>query len=156
MRHIQIERFEAGKVQKLNERLSITPIAVPHRDEYSDTHGFIVRGPSRALLWLPDIDKWEKWDRPIEDVIAGVDVAYLDGTFCDDGEVPGRAMSEIPHPLITESLKRFAALPARERRKIAFIHLNHTNPASAPGSSAQRFISKAEMRVAPEKERQPL
>ena len=156
LKHIQIERFAADKAVPLNARLSITPIAVPHRDEYSDTCGFIVRGPARSLLWLPDIDKWERWDRRIEDLIATVDVAYVDGTFFDATELPGRAMSEVPHPFIVESLARFAALPAKERAKIAFVHLNHTNPAATPGSNAQRAIEKAGMRVAREGERQPL
>lgn len=155
-RHVQIERFAANAPVKLNGRLSITPISVPHRDEYSDTNAFIVSGPNRRLLWLPDIDKWERWDRRVEDVIAGVDVAYLDGTFFDAQEMPGRAMSDVPHPFISESLTRFAALPATERGKIVFVHLNHTNPAAAPGSAAQRQIEKAGMRVAREGERFPL
>ncbi len=156
LRHIQVERFEADMEVKLNERLLITPIAVPHRDEYSDTFGFIVRGPSRSILWLPDIDKWERWDRRIEEVIESVDLAYVDGTFFDAGELPGREMSEIPHPFISESLRRFAALPEKQRRKVVFVHLNHTNPAATPGSAAQRAIEKAGMRVAREGERQPL
>ena len=65
-------------------------------------------------------------------------------------------MSEVPHPFIAESLVRFATLPAKERRKIVFIHLNHTNPAATPGSSANRAIEKAGMRVAKERERHPL
>ena len=45
-------------------RLRVTAIAVPHRDELSDTVGYRVRGPVRPrLLYVPDIDKWEKWDR---------------------------------------------------------------------------------------------
>ncbi len=156
LKHVQIERFAADKPVALNARISITPIAVPHRDEYSDTCGFIVRGPTRSLLWLPDIDKWEKWDRRIEDVIASVDVAYVDGTFFDATELPGRAMSEVPHPFIAESLARFAALPEKERRKIVFVHLNHTNPAATPGSKAQRTVEKAGLRIAREGERQPL
>lgn len=151
--NIRIERFAAGTPVPLNPRLSITPIAVPHRDEYSDTVGFILRGPAHSLLWLPDIDKWEKWDRRIEEVIASVDVAYLDGTFFDATELPGRAMSEVPHPFIAESLARFAALPEKERKKIRFVHLNHTNPASTPGSKAEQEILKAGMRVAREGER---
>jgi pyrroloquinoline quinone biosynthesis protein B len=156
LRHIAIERFGADTPVKLNSRLSITPIAVPHRDEYSDTFGFVVRGPNRSILWLPDIDKWERWDRRIEEVIEGVDVAYLDGTFFDAGELPGRAMSEVPHPFITESLTRFAALSARERRKIVFIHLNHTNGAATKGSKAERMILQSGMRVAGERERRGL
>lgn len=154
--HIRVDRFETDVAVKLNDRISITPLLVPHRDEYSDTFGFIVRGPNRSLLWLPDIDKWERWDRRIEDVVAGVDTAYLDGTFFDAGELPGRAMSEVPHPFIAESLSRFAALPAKERAKIVFVHLNHSNPAAAPSSAAQSAIEKGGMRVARERERQPL
>lgn len=156
LKHIAIERFSADKPTRLNDRLTITPVAVPHRDEYSDTHGFIVRGPTRSILWLPDIDKWERFDRRIEDLIASVDVACLDGTFYDGAELPGRAMSEIPHPFVAESLARFAALPANERAKIVFIHLNHTNPAATPGSPAQRAIKRAGLRVAVEGERLPL
>lgn len=156
LNHIRIDRFKAETPMKLNDRLSITPIEVPHRDEYSDTYGFIVTGPSRKVLWLPDIDKWERWDRRIEDLIASVDVAFLDGTFFDADELPGRAMSEVPHPFISESLIRFAALPAKERAKVVFVHLNHTNPAATPGSAAQRQIEKAGMRVAREGERLPL
>lgn len=153
LKHIEIQRLTADRAVALNPRLSITPIRVPHRDEYSDTYGFVVRGPARALLWLPDIDKWEKWDRRIEEAIAGVDVAYLDGTFFDATELPGRAMSEVPHPFIAESLSRFAALPEKERRKIVFVHLNHTNPAATPGSKAEQEILQAGMRVAREGER---
>lgn len=156
LKHIAIERFAADKSVALNARISITPIAVPHRDEYSDTYAFIVRGPTRSLLWLPDIDKWEKWDRRTEDVIASVDVAYVDGTFFNATELPGRAMADVPHPFIAESLARFAALPEKERRKIVFVHLNHTNPAATPGSKAEQEVLKAGMRVAREGERQGL
>ena len=90
-------------------------IAVPHRDEFSETVAFLISGPSRKILWLPDIDKWEKWTTPIESMIARVDVAYIDATFYDERELPGRNLSEIPHPTITETMQRLAALPAAER-----------------------------------------
>lgn len=132
----------------LAEDLSVTPILVPHRDEYSDTVGFIIAGPGRKLVYIPDIDKWERWDRRIEDVIASVDTALLDGTFFADGEIPGRKMSDIPHPFIVESLERLAPLPAGERAKILFTHLNHTNPASDPRGAASRRVRKAGMGIA--------
>jgi pyrroloquinoline quinone biosynthesis protein B len=156
LNNIRLERIKPGSATPLSSRVSITAIHVPHRDEYSDTFGFIVRGPSRSVLWLPDIDKWEKWDRRIEEVIAAVDVAYVDGTFFDGDELPGRVMSEVPHPFISESLARFASLPAAQRAKVVFMHLNHTNPATTPGSTAQRAIEKAGLRVAREGERQGL
>ncbi|HEX9161275.1 MAG TPA: MBL fold metallo-hydrolase, partial [Thermoanaerobaculia bacterium] len=73
--NITIEPIEADREFRLNDRITVTPILVPHRDEYSETVAFIVRGPSRSILWLPDIDKWEKWQpRAIESVLARVDV----------------------------------------------------------------------------------
>jgi hypothetical protein len=81
------------------------------------------------VLFIPDIDSWTQWDAAgtrIEDEIAKVDVAYLDGTFFANGEIPGRDMSGFPHPFIRTSLERFAKLPPEQRRKIVFIHLNHT------------------------------
>ena len=110
----------------LNDRIRVTPLRVPHRDEFSETVAFIVRGPSGSVLWLPDIDKWEKWETPLESVLARVDVAYLDGTFHTAGELPGRDLREIPHPLITETLARLARSPLLER--VRFIHLNQSNP----------------------------
>jgi len=144
---------------RLNDRLTVTPFTVPHRDEYSETVGFVIRGPHRAVLFLPDIDKWERWDEAgerIEDWIARVDVAYLDGSFYENGEIPGRDMSLIPHPFIRESMERFAALPEAERGKVRFLHLNRTNPAIVDGSEAQRTIEKAGFGVARELERQGL
>ena len=79
-----------------------------------------------------------------------VDVAYLDGTFYASGEIPGRDMSTIPHPLITASMERFGFLPPAERAKVRFIHLNHTNPALVTGGEAHREIERRGFRVAEE------
>jgi pyrroloquinoline quinone biosynthesis protein B len=153
LNNIDLRPLAAGEAVELNPRVSVTPLLVPHRDEYSETVGFRIDGPGRSALYISDIDKWHLWDRRIEDVIADVDVAWLDGTFYDAGEVPGRAMEEIPHPFIAESMQRFASLPARERAKIRFIHLNHTNPALDPDTEARRAIEAAGFRVADEGER---
>ena len=88
--------------------LTVTAIPVPHRDEYSDTVGFRIAGPARTLLYVPDIDKWEKWDRRLEDEVATVGVALLDGTFESESELPGRSLLEIPHPLVGETVSRLA------------------------------------------------
>lgn len=111
---------------KLNDRITVTPLRVPHRDEYSETVAFVIKGPRRAILWLPDIDKWEKWEMPLESVLERVDVAYVDGTFFDASELPGRDLREIPHPLMTETAARLAASPLRAR--VRYIHLNQSNP----------------------------
>lgn len=140
-----------GVPVRLNARLTVTPFLVPHRDEYSETVGFRITGPRRTAVFLPDIDKWERWQAAgtrVEAVVAGADVAYLDGTFYRDGEVPGRAMAEIPHPFMEETMRRFAAAPPAERAKIRFIHLNRTNPAAFAGSEERRAVERAGFRVA--------
>lgn len=124
----------------LNQRLTVKALVVPHRDEFSETVAFLIRGPKRSALFLPDIDKWSRWGTRIEQVIADVDVALVDGTFYDNDELPNRDMSEIPHPFIVESMQRFADLPPAERAKIRFIHLNHSNPALRPDSQAAKAV----------------
>lgn len=151
--HVRLERFEPGRALRLSERLTIEPIAVPHRGEYTDTFAFRVAGPAHSLLWLPDIDKWEQWERPLEQVIAGVDRAYLDGSFFGPGEIPGRPMAEIPHPFMVETLERLARMPESDRRKVVFVHLNHSNPALDPAGPERAALERAGTRVAEEMER---
>jgi len=150
--NVAVTALTDGVETELAPGLSVTPMAVPHRDEYSETVGLVVRGPSHKALYLPDIDKWERWSTPVESVLAGVDRAWLDGTFYAEGEIPGRAMAEVPHPFISESMARFSALSADQRAKVHFIHLNHTNPALSPDSEASRAIVAAGMSVAREGE----
>jgi pyrroloquinoline quinone biosynthesis protein B len=154
--NIVLKPLADGKAVDIDDRLSVTPFLVPHRQEYSEVVGFVIEGPNRSVLYLTDIDKWELWDEKgvrIEDMVAGVDVAYLDGTFFATGEIPGRDMSTFPHPFIADTMDRFRDLPAEERAKIRFIHLNHTNPALWADSSARSVIENRGFHVAEELER---
>ena len=132
--NIALKEMEPGREIALTERLRVTPLLVPHRDELSDTVGFRVQGPSRSLLYIPDIDTWERWDRGLPQEVAGVDWALLDGTFEDPAELPGRSRAEIPHPLVGETVARLGPPPrrapgplGRSGAHVLFIHLNHTN-----------------------------
>lgn len=124
-KNITLREVEPGAEFDLTASLRATAVRVPHRDEDSDTVAWIIAGPSKKLLWLPDIDKWEKWDRPIEDVVRTVDYAFLDGTFFSADEIPGRSIAEIPHPLVPETISRLSSL--KNTSRIFFVHLNHTN-----------------------------
>lgn len=153
--NIVLEPLAAGEAVELDGGVRVTPILVPHRQEFSEVVAFRVDGPSRSVLWLPDIDSWWEWDEwgvRLEDVLASVDVAYLDATFFADGEIPGRDMSGFPHPFIRTTIERLRHLPATERAKVRFIHLNHTNPALDEDSAARREIEAAGMAVAEEGE----
>jgi pyrroloquinoline quinone biosynthesis protein B len=81
-------------------------------------------------------------------MIARVDHAFLDATFFDDHEIPGRDMSSIPHPRVAASMDRFDALPDEERGKIVFIHFNHTNPVRFRDSPRSREVTERGYRLA--------
>lgn len=153
LKNVELQPLAAGQAVRLNERLTVTPVVVPHRDEFSETVAFRIDGPQRKVLFLPDIDKWERWERAIEQELAAVDIAYLDATFFDGAELPGRDMQEIPHPFVVESLQRFGRLDRTERAKVRLIHFNHTNPLLDPESPATRQVRAAGLGIAEEGER---
>jgi len=121
-------------------RISFTPFLVPHRNEYSDTLGFIIAGEKKRLLYIPDIQSWDAWNRPIVEVAKKVNIALLDGTFFRPEELPGRDLSQIGHPLIQTSLKALKGVAAEGKTEIYFTHLNHTNLALDPEGEARKEI----------------
>ncbi len=142
LNNISINPLENEKEVELTEKISITPILVPHRDEYSETVGFRIKGPKHSVLFIPDINKWDQWNKNIVEEVKSVDHALLDATFFANGEIPGRDMSEIPHPFVEESMQLFDSLPDLERQKICFIHFNHTNPLIYDDSVRNVVVSK--------------
>lgn len=156
LQNVDLRALVPGVPVRLGSELHVTPFLVPHRDEYSETAGFRIRGPSRTVVYIPDIDKWDRWEERLESVVASADVVLVDGTFHDAGEVPGRDMAEIPHPFVVETVRRLQALPQSERSKVIFVHLNHTNPLLQPGSPARQAVETAGFRVARRGERIPL
>jgi pyrroloquinoline quinone biosynthesis protein B len=128
LKNIKLKPLQENQAVFLDQSLSVTPLKVPHRDEYSETVGYLIKGKNKTALYIPDIDKWSKWTVAIEQLIEQVDYAFLDGTFFLDGEVP-RPMAEVPHPFVSETAALLSSLPLKERQKVYFIHLNHSNPA---------------------------
>lgn len=112
----------------INPSIEVTPFLVPHRDEYSETVGYKIKGPNKTAIFIPDIDKWHLWEKNIIDEIKNVDFAFLDATFYSGKELNNRDISQVPHPFIIESLETFNLLDTIQKNKIIFIHFNHTNP----------------------------
>jgi pyrroloquinoline quinone biosynthesis protein B len=146
--NIVLEPIENERTFVLSPNLRASPFLVPHRDEYSETVGFMIYGPHKTALFIPDIDKWERWSRRLETLLDSVDYAFVDGTFFDGEELPSRDMSQIPHPSVTETMDRLDALPEATRRKVYFIHLNHTNPLLDPTSPSSLLTLRKGYRVA--------
>jgi pyrroloquinoline quinone biosynthesis protein B len=131
----------------LGEGVQIEAVPVPHRAELSDMHAFVLRGPERALLFLPDHDRWDDtlahhnmpsiraWLQHLR-----VDIALVDGTFWSADELGGRSQAEVPHPPVIESLERLGSRQSDDP-SIYFIHLNHTNPLHDEESEAYRMLT---------------
>jgi len=127
LENITLHEVEPGTEITLTESLRATPLRVPHRDEDSDTVAWRIRGPARSILWLPDIDKWAKWDRSLPAILEDPTLtAFVDGTFYSADEIPGRSLADIPHPLASETADILAGAPGA-RGRVFLVHLNHTN-----------------------------
>jgi pyrroloquinoline quinone biosynthesis protein B len=126
----------------LTPQITVLAFQVPHRDEYTDTLGFKIKGPNRSLLYIPDIHNWNIWDRSIVDEVQNVDMALLDGTFFSPEELPFRDLSSIGHPFITDSIKCLRDIARNGKTQIYFTHLNHSNLALDPDCDARKIMEK--------------
>ena len=157
---------------ELAGEIEVAPFLVPHRDEFSETVGFLIGNLNKKALLIPDIDGWQEWQSVIgagfqilprknaKDfssllaMIEKTDYAFLDATFYDDNELPGRDMSQIPHPRVTESMDLIdAAGDDSLKDKVRFIHINHTNPLRDKTSEAYKTVTKRGYKVAERGER---
>ncbi len=154
--NIELRDLTADQPVFLTPSLSVTPFLVPHRQEYSEVVGFRIAGPERSVVFIPDIDSWDEWAAMggfLPETIATCEVALLDGTFYADGEIPGRDMSTFPHPRIVDTMQRLDFMPAAERARLRFVHLNHTNPAQWEESPERAEIIRRGFGVAVRGER---
>lgn len=144
--HLAPQELKPPEPVNLSEAVKIRPVSVPHRAEYSDTLAYWIESESGALFYCPDIDGWEGF--PLEEVLGRADHALLDATFYSRDELPGRDLTRVPHPFVTETLQRTAGVKAR----IWLVHLNHSNPLHSEGPEREA-VQAAGLRVAAEGQR---
>jgi pyrroloquinoline quinone biosynthesis protein B len=147
LQNIDIQSIEENKEIILNERIKVIAFRVPHRDEFSETVGYKIITENKTLIFIPDIDKWQKWNQDLVTIVKANDFLLLDGTFYQDGEID-RPMSEVPHPYISETTELLKNLDLSQKNKVHFIHLNHTNPILQPKSKERKMLLKSGFRVA--------
>lgn len=127
LKNISLFQLDTNKTLMLFPDLEITAFTVPHRDEFSETAGFKIKAGLKTYLFIPDIDKWQKWNKNIVEEVNKCDAAFVDATFYSMDELKGRKMEEVPHPLVNETIELFSKDKAEVKSKIVFIHFNHTN-----------------------------
>ncbi len=128
MKNIDLRELKAEKTLSVSDSISVLTFTVPHRDEYSETAGFKTSYGKSSFLFIPDIDKWEKWNRSITEFTKDVDHAFIDATFYSEKELKNRNIKEIPHPLVVETMELFKTKDQTTKHKVVFTHFNHTNP----------------------------
>jgi len=143
LENIELRSFEPGELGGAVREVevadlggvAVSAVLVPHRDELSDTVGYVIAGPARRVLYVPDTSPWEAWAEPLEEVLVRleIDVAVLDGCFYSGDELPGRDLSTIGHPLMVDTMARLGGLVEEGRVEVMFTHLNHSNPAILAG-----------------------
>jgi pyrroloquinoline quinone biosynthesis protein B len=145
--NIKIKEINFGSSTKELANIDVTPVQVPHRDEYSETAGYIIKGKNKKALFIPDIDKWEKWDRDLSQLAKEFDFLLIDATFYDSKEI-NRDISEIPHPLVMETIDLLTGLSTENRNKVYFIHMNHTNMMLDPNSDLSKLVTSKGFNIA--------
>ena len=148
LNNIKLKSLAENRSIKVSNYLDVNSIIVPHRDEFSETVGFFIKGPRKTAFFLPDIDKWDKWDKSLKNILEKVDYAFLDGTFFDSAEINYRDISEIPHPFVIETIDHLSSLPLKERKKVFFIHMNHTNGMLNPDSQISKEVLSKGFKIA--------
>ena len=116
------------------ENFVVTPFEVPHRNELSETVGYKITINQKSIIFIPDIDSWDKWDYNLVDLVKNNDLLFIDGTFYNKNEIQTRDVSKIPHPEIIDTINKLSHLDDKEKQKVQFIHMNHTNQILRPDS----------------------
>ena len=149
LQNIELKSLQNDSIIKLNNNIKVTPFLVPHRDEFSETVGYKIEGKNKSALFIPDIDKWYKWKKDIIAEVKQVDYAFLDAAFLNQNEVK-RAMTEVPHPFVVETVELFKNESMETKNKVIFIHFNHTNPTLQSNSKERKKLNKLGFRFAEE------
>jgi len=147
---IELRPLGFDRWHRVDEHLEVQLWKVPHRDEFADTVAFVFRGPEASILFLPDINSWALWDKDVADAVAGVDVALLDGSFWSMDELPGRAVEDIPHPLMTQTMDALQGVVDRRASRVVLTHLNNSNPALDDGGPQQAEVDRRGFEIARE------
>lgn len=117
--------------------LGFVPIQVPHRNEVTDTVGYIIKSEKR-VVYLPDLDRWT--DDILEEIKSS-DIAFVDGTFYSKKEIS--RFQEVPHPPIKETI----SLLENVDTETYFTHINHTNPINKKRKE-RRYVESKGFKIA--------
>lgn len=149
--------IEAAPFALADGALQVRPLAVPgltpgyagREERAGAVLAYLIEGDGMRILFAP---VFAALDGTLRDAIAAADVAFLDGSFwCDDempraglGDKHARALGHLPVGGEGGSLAAIAGMRARR----IYTHLNNSNPLLDRDSPASRSLREAEAEVA--------
>ena len=71
----------------------------------------------------------------------------MDATFYDSKEI-NRDINEIPHPLVSETIGLLDNLTTKDKSKVYFIHMNHTNMMLDSKSNLSKYVTSKGFNIA--------
>ena len=151
--NILLEEIRPGDQIDIAPGVTVEAFSAPHRDEFADTLGYVLHGPEKSLVYLPDTDSWAAWSSPVADFLSEIDVALVDGTFFSSDELPGRRVESIGHPLISTTMDLLQDLIDSTEIEVFFTHLNHSNEALDRNGAELREIERRGFEVLDEGDR---
>lgn len=142
LKNILLREIDTIAPNEVENAILISAFLVPHRDEFSETAGFWISTKGNNYVFIPDIDKWQKWNQSIVEWVKKADVAFLDATFSEAAELPNRKMEDVPHPFISETMELFKNENKETKAKLHFIHFNHTNKLMWDKTAKQKVLER--------------
>jgi pyrroloquinoline quinone biosynthesis protein B len=149
LQNISLIQLDTANTLELVKGIFVNTFQVPHRDEFSETAGFKIsfkkelnKDFSASYLFIPDIDKWAKWNKNIIEEVKKVDFAFVDATFNEITELKNRKVEEVPHPLLSETMALFNKESKETKAKLHFIHFNHTNAVLWDTTAKQKVLQQ--------------
>ncbi len=140
-----------GDGDVVGDRLTVRAIPVPGKtpgyDGRRGVPGAVVAyeiteaGKTNHLLFAP---VFSRIDATLQSAIASAQVAFLDGTFYTDDELPSQKLLEkraesLGHQPVSDTLTQLRGA----RCRIIFTHINNSNPMLDPRSEAYERLSEA-------------
>ncbi|MBP7808955.1 MAG: pyrroloquinoline quinone biosynthesis protein PqqB [Bacteroidia bacterium] len=142
LKNISLYNMDTVEALELQKGIMIHAYTVPHRDEFSETAGFKIVTEKASYLFIPDIDKWTKWNKSIIEEVKKVTYAFVDATFNEITELKNRKVEEVPHPFVSETMEFFKNESRETKAKLHFIHFNHTNPVMWDKTAKQKVLEQ--------------
>ncbi|MEK5444348.1 MULTISPECIES: MBL fold metallo-hydrolase [unclassified Fredinandcohnia] len=150
LENIVVQEIKDRQPVNVSSEVTVTPVTVPHRNEFSETFAYWIKGPNKKVLFIPDIDRWEEWNIDIREAVKEADICFLDGTFHSPQDLAniGRDYRQVPHPLMTETMELLQDLVGET--EIYFTHLNHSNPVLHRDGALRKEIEATGFNIADE------